>query len=134
MTPEPSFLKTVQLCPSHVAARWVCKTKLANQEGSQGPTGHSTASGSSKEPREERESSAGRDREELTKMKLVLLSRIITGRALGATTVQIPAQIAAAGDELAMLFLTYSCLWHRALRMVVLAFREKISVINLINA
>ena len=35
---------------------------------------------------EERESSAGRDREELTKTKLVLLSRIITGRALGATT------------------------------------------------
>ena len=33
---------------------------------------------------EERKRGAGRDREELTKMKLVLLSRIITGRTLGA--------------------------------------------------
>ena len=37
-----------------MVARWVCKTKLANQEESQGPAVHSMASGGSKEPRKRR--------------------------------------------------------------------------------
>lgn len=63
---------------------------LQNKAGQPGrePGAYRTQHGQWEQQRaqEERESSAGRDREELTKTKLVLLSRIITGRALGATT------------------------------------------------
>ena len=62
---------------------------MQNKAGQPGrePGAYSTQHGQWGQQRaqKENERGAGRDRQERTKMKLVLLSRIITGRALGAT-------------------------------------------------